>query len=134
MRDSMIKFRIERDQKRKALVLGIPISSVCRTAMEQAIRTREKRGQLQINPIQSFQDAVRTFNAINPAITALLNKHPELLEQLDTSPDVLEVLKTHILEIPDKYFLDFARFISGNGHSHKVFIEFLNSQEELADA
>ncbi len=102
--------------------------------MEQAIRTRERRGQLQINPIQSIQDAVKTFNAINPAINSLLKKHPGLLEHLNTAPDVLEVLKDHILEIPDQYFLDYARFISGNGHSHLAILEFLNSQEELADA
>lgn len=129
MRDSVLEIRIEREKKRKARALGIPISSVCRAAIDHAIKNRERHGVLEFEPISSRVEAARTFNKIQPTIIELIRRHPDLLPKLDECFDTLTVLKGYILEVPDRHFLDFSKFVSGNGHAHDVFFEFLQDQE-----
>lgn len=129
MRDVSIKFRIEKDKKRKARILGLPVSSICRAAIDHAIKNRERHGIIELEPISSRVEAVRAFNKIQPMILELFKRHPDLPLKLDRSYDTLEILRDYILEVPDRHFLDYAKFISGNEYAHEIFFEFLKDQD-----
>lgn len=135
LHETRLTFRIDRSTKQKAILLGINISAICRTAIFHAVSNREKRGQLEIEPVNSKRDAAILFNRIQPVLIQLIKKNPELINDLSNGFGSADVLKKYILQIPDKHFLQFARFVSGDESYISPLIEdFIEANQEQINA
>lgn len=120
-------FRTDRRDKILCRMLGINISTVCRNAVKAAIIQRKKTGQLPIPAIESRVHAAQCFNRLMPVWDQIITI--ETAETLIENPERLLYLKRFFPQIPDKFLLDFARFIQGGDHAEYVLLQFLDGFE-----
>lgn len=119
--DTWIKFRVSRQLKEEAILLRIPLGTVCRHAIKQQILNGN--GGLPVENIRSTKQAVIVFNKIRPVLDALITD--KFLYELENSADPLAQLKAKIGVIPDHFLRNYVDFVTGGHFSEQVLRLYL---------
>lgn len=123
--DTNLTIRIPRSLKEEAILLRIPLGTVCRHAIKQQILNGN--GGLPVENIRSTKQAVIVFNKIRPVLDALVTD--KFLYELEHSADPLGQLKAKIVVIPDHFLRNYVDFITGGHFSEQVLRLYLEEFE-----